>query len=59
MIDYFAIGLTHALLALAVWRLLQRADLDGDGSESKAAKPWLKGRSPAREQAFPPADGDA
>jgi len=28
LIDYFAIGLTHALLALAAWRLVQRADLD-------------------------------
>ncbi|WP_170304680.1 hypothetical protein [Croceicoccus estronivorus] len=28
MIDYFAIGLTHALLALAAWRLAMRADLD-------------------------------
>ena len=27
MIDYFAIGLTHGLLALAAWRLLLRADL--------------------------------
>jgi len=30
MIDYFAIGLTHALLAIAAWRLLTRADLDRD-----------------------------
>ncbi len=30
MIDYFALGLTHALLALAAWRLLLRNDLDID-----------------------------
>jgi len=30
MIDYFAIGLTHALLAIAALRLLTRADLDRD-----------------------------
>lgn len=30
MIDSFALGLTHALLALAALRLLWRADLDRD-----------------------------
>lgn len=30
MVDYFALALTHALLALAAWRLVQRADLDRD-----------------------------
>ena len=30
MIDDFAIGLTHALMALAIWRLLSRADLDAE-----------------------------
>ena len=33
LIDYFAIGLTHALLALAAWRLLMRDDLDQDGAK--------------------------
>jgi hypothetical protein len=32
MVDLFAIGLTHALLALAAWRLCLRRDLDSDGS---------------------------
>jgi hypothetical protein len=30
MIDYFALGLIHALLALAAVRLLGRDDLDSD-----------------------------
>jgi hypothetical protein len=30
MIDNFALGLTHFLLAVAVWRLLRRDDLDAD-----------------------------
>jgi len=30
MVDYFALGLTHLLLALAAWRLVQRTDLDRD-----------------------------
>jgi hypothetical protein len=51
LIDYFAIGLTHALLALAVWRLLQRADLDGDDdAAAKPVKPWLKGRKRAADE---------
>lgn len=28
MIDAFALGLTHALMALAAWRLIRRNDLD-------------------------------
>ncbi len=39
MIDNFALALPHALLAFALWRMLQRADLDsedqaGDGQSS-------------------------
>ena len=30
MVDLFALALTHGLLALAAWRLVQRADLDRD-----------------------------
>ncbi len=30
MVDYFALALSHGLLALAVWRLLWRDDLDRD-----------------------------
>lgn len=33
MIDNFALGLIHLLLALAVWRLLLRPDLDRDADE--------------------------
>ncbi len=47
MIDYFAIALTHGLMALAVWRLLTRPDLDDDsltGEEQPAPKPWLVAR---------------
>lgn len=32
MIDNFALGLTHALMLLAAWRLLSRTDLDEDGA---------------------------
>ena len=30
MVDLFALGLSHALLALAAWRLALRDDLDRD-----------------------------
>ncbi len=49
MIDYFALAITHGLLALAAWRLMLRADLDSDpaddGGEAQAApeaKPTLR-----------------
>lgn len=32
MIDYFALALTHGLLALAAWRMLQRDDLDREAT---------------------------
>jgi len=45
MVDYFALAISHGLLALAVWRLAQRADLDRDpapdeeaGSPGKASR---------------------
>lgn len=46
MIDYFALALTHALLALAAWRLMSRADLDSEGSDEPA---------PTDESPAPPA----
>ena len=30
MIDFFALALSHALLVIAGWRLVQRTDLDAD-----------------------------
>jgi hypothetical protein len=52
VIDYFAIALTHGLIALAIWRLLERPDLDDDAlaSEEQAKpkpKPWLAARAEA------------
>jgi len=31
MIDLFSLGLSHALMLLAAWRLLSRPDLDREG----------------------------
>lgn len=36
MVDYFALALTHGLLALAAWRLIQRKDLDRDSGSEEA-----------------------
>ncbi|MDE2595368.1 MAG: hypothetical protein KGL44_00675 [Sphingomonadales bacterium] len=39
MVDYFALGVTHVLLAFALWRLLNRNDLDRDPTEGDDAVP--------------------
>ena len=51
MIDTFGLAISHGLIALAVWRLMRRPDLNDDriapptaGSTSR--KPW-KGSSDA------------
>ena len=49
MVDYFAIALTHGLIALAAWRLFLRDDLDNETDEdgevtAKPTRPWLKNR---------------
>lgn len=47
MVDNFAILLTHGLLALALWRLLDRADLDHEVSERDR---WQQAHEDARRQ---------
>ena len=37
MVDYFALGITHLLLALVAWRLLARGDLDADPEDGDHA----------------------
>jgi hypothetical protein len=37
MVDYFALGITHFLLALAAWRLMARDDLDSDPADTDNA----------------------
>ena len=39
MIDYFAIALTHGLIALAVWRILFRDELDVDAADAARHEP--------------------
>lgn len=51
MIDNFSLGLTHALLLYAAWRLMTRPDLDsesqGDGATKSEPRGW--GRKARRD----------
>lgn len=43
MVDIATLALTHGLMAIALWRLLWRDDLDSDpGSEPQRPRPWLQ-----------------
>lgn len=46
MIDNFALGLTHALMLLAAWRLLSRGDLDDDRAPRTLKRGWPDGTLP-------------
>jgi hypothetical protein len=35
MVDILALSLPHALMLIAVWRLLQRDDLDSEGDPAE------------------------
>ena len=47
MIDNFALGLTHALMLLAAWRLIWRPDLDDDDAPSTPRPGWFRKDPPA------------
>ncbi|MBT2135455.1 hypothetical protein KK137_14045 [Croceibacterium sp. LX-88] len=49
MVDIFTLALTHGLLAVAVWRLLFRPDLDSEEGTDKRDRPWLRKRGGAAE----------
>jgi len=43
LIDLFTLALTHGLMALALWRLLFRPDLDADDAAQEASRrPWRR-----------------
>lgn len=44
MIDLLSLGLTHALLLIAAWRLVRRPDLDADAAGPRPPRAW--GRRP-------------
>jgi hypothetical protein len=39
MIDNFALGISHGLILLAAWRLIQRPDLNEDEAPRQASAP--------------------
>ena len=41
MVDVFTLALTHGLMAIALWRLLFRAELDREDA-AEPARPWRK-----------------
>ncbi|WP_200943119.1 hypothetical protein [Altererythrobacter sp. Root672] len=44
MVDIFTLALTHGLLAVAIWRLLFRPDLDSEEGPDGRDRPWLRKR---------------
>lgn len=44
MIDMFSLALSHALMLIAAWRLVTRADLDDDRAGPAAPKADILGR---------------
>jgi len=43
MVDYLTLALTHGLMALALWRMQSRRDLDHDGAQpAKPRQPWRR-----------------
>lgn len=55
MVDIFALAVSHALLALAVWRLLSRDDLYDDAGPMKAERKVVVRNAATREEAAPDA----
>jgi hypothetical protein len=51
LIDYLTLALTHGLLAVALWRLLWRDDLDRDrGTAPIQRRPWVKDKAGEAEE---------
>jgi len=61
MIDNFAMALTHALLLLAAWRMLNRADLDSSevAEGTPVNRPQHRLHVPAQVPAHSPANAPA
>jgi len=46
LVDILSLALTHGLMAIALWRLLQRGDLDRDAEDAATGR-WPWSRKPA------------
>ena len=49
MIDNFAIALTHGLMLLAAWRLIQRPDLEDDDAPPTPRRGWFARKDAAED----------
>lgn len=49
MVDYFTLALTHGLMAIALWRLLARPDLDVEEA-AEPHRPWVKRKPEAIDE---------
>jgi hypothetical protein len=51
LVDILSLALTHGLMAVALWRLLQRDDLDRDGGDSaRPRQAWSRKPAVAAEE---------
>lgn len=52
MVDVFTILFSHAIILVAMWRLMQRDDLDFDDVGTPGpVRPWVKNQSGTPERA--------
>ena len=59
MIDYFTLALTHGLIAVALWRLLFRPELDQEDADPRSAPRRVWSRRVRRNAADQPGEGNA
>jgi hypothetical protein len=51
VVDIATLALTHGLMAIALWRLLWRDDLDCDpGDAVRRPRPWLRDPAANRDE---------
>jgi hypothetical protein len=51
VVDILTLALTHGLMAVALWRLLWRDDLDRDAGDASAPRrPWLRPAADAGDE---------
>ena len=48
MVDYFTLALTHGLMAIALWRLLARPELDVEEA-AEPRRPWSRRAAETRD----------
>ena len=49
MVDYFTLALTHGLMAIALWRLLARPELDVEEA-AEPRRPWVRSKAQTADE---------